>query len=106
MRQVPRDVKDAARIDGMSEYRIFWLVLPLVRPAVATVAVFTMIPIWADLWFPLSLAPGEATKTGTLGAQQFIGQFLGDWSASLASLTLAVVPGLVGDIVFSRRVRR
>lgn len=106
MRQVPRDLKDAARIDGMSEYRIFWLVLPLVRPAVATVAVFTMIPIWNDLWFPLILAPGEATKTVTLGAQQFIGQFISDWNSILASLTLAMVPVLAAYMVFSRSLIR
>jgi len=106
MRQVPRDLKDAARIDGMSEYRIFWLVLPLVRPAVATVAVFTMIPIWNDLWFPLILAPGEATKTVTLGAQQFIGQFISDWNSMLASLTLAMVPVLAAYMVFSRSLIR
>jgi len=106
MRQVPRDLKDAARIDGMSEYRVFWLVLPLVRPAVATVAVFTMIPIWNDLWFPLILAPGEATKTVTLGAQQFIGQFLSDWNAILASLTLAMVPVLAAYMLFSRSLIR
>lgn len=106
MRQVPRDLKDAARIDGMSEYRIFWLVLPLVRPAVATVAVFTMIPIWNDLWFPLILAPGEATKTVTLGAQQFIGQFISDWNAILASLTLATVPVLAAYMLFSRSLIR
>ena len=56
MRQVPSELKAAAR-GRASEYRIFWLVLPLVAPAVATVAVFTMIPIWNDLWFPLILAP-------------------------------------------------
>ncbi|MFO7531444.1 MAG: ABC transporter permease subunit, partial [Candidatus Limnocylindrales bacterium] len=43
MRQVPGDLKDAARIDGASEYRIYRLILPLVRPALGTVAVFTMI---------------------------------------------------------------
>jgi len=106
MRQVPRDLKDAARIDGMSEYRVFWLVLPLVRPAVATVAVFTMIPIWNDLWFPLILAPGEATKTLTLGAQQFIGQFVSDWNSILASLTLAAVPVLAAYMLFSRSLIR
>ena len=106
MRTVPRDLKDAARIDGMSEYRIFWLVLPLVRPAVATVAVFTMIPIWNDLWFPLILAPGEATKTVTLGAQQFIGQFISDWNTILASLTLAMLPVLVLYVLFSAQLVR
>jgi raffinose/stachyose/melibiose transport system permease protein len=106
MRQVPQDLKDAARIDGMSEYRIFWLILPLVRPAVATVAVFTMIPIWNDLWFPLILAPGETTKTLTLGAQAFMGQFVSDWNAILASLTLAMVPVLAVYMLVSRNLIR
>ena len=47
----------------------------------ATVAVFNMIPIWNDLWFPLILAPVEETKTLTLGSQVFIGQFVTDWNA-------------------------
>jgi raffinose/stachyose/melibiose transport system permease protein len=106
MRQVPRDLMDAARIDGMSEYRIFWLVLPLVRPAVATVAAFTLIPIWNDLWFPLILAPGEATRTVTLGAQQFLGQFVSDWNAVLASLTLAMLPVLGAYVLLSRSLIR
>jgi raffinose/stachyose/melibiose transport system permease protein len=106
MRQVPRELKDAARVDGASEYRIFWLVLPLVRPAVATVAVFVMIPVWNDLWFPLILAPGESTKTVTLGAQQFLGQFVSDWNAVLASLTLAMLPILILYVIFSRQLIR
>jgi raffinose/stachyose/melibiose transport system permease protein len=106
MRQVPRDLMDAARIDGMSEYGIFRLVLPLVQPAVATVAVFTMIPIWNDLWFPLILAPGEATRTVTLGAQQFLGQFVSDWNAMLASLTLAMLPVLGAYVLLSRSLIR
>src|SRR5438552_12103468 len=90
----------------MSEYLIFLLVLPLLRPAVSTVAVFTMIPIWNDLWFPLILASGEATKTVTLGAQQLIGQFISDWNSMLASLTLAMVPVLAAYMVFSRSLVR
>jgi raffinose/stachyose/melibiose transport system permease protein len=106
MSQVPRELKDAARVDGASEYRIFGLVLPMVRPAVATVAVFVMIPIWNDLWFPLILAPGESTKTVTLGAQQFLGQFVSDWNAVLSSLTLAMIPVLILYIIFSRQLIR
>lgn len=106
MRQVPRELKDAARVDGASEYRIFWLILPMVRPAVATVAVFVMIPIWNDLWFPLILANGEKTKTVTLGAQQFLGQFVSDWNAVLSSLTLAMVPVLILYLIFSRQLIR
>jgi raffinose/stachyose/melibiose transport system permease protein len=107
MKTVSDDLKNAGRIDGLSEYRIFFrLVLPLVRPAMATVAVFTMIPIWNDLWFPLILAPSEATKTVTLGAQIFIGQFVTNWNAVLSALSLAILPVLVLYIVFSRQLIR
>ncbi|WP_306751701.1 carbohydrate ABC transporter permease [Paracoccus actinidiae] len=107
MRTVSDDLKNAGRIDGLSEYRIFFrLVLPLVRPAMATVAVFTMIPIWNDLWFPLILAPSEATKTITLGSQVFLGQFVSNWNAVLAALSLAILPVLVLYLIFSRQLIR
>lgn len=107
MRQVSDDLKNAARIDGLSEYRIFFTIaLPLVRPAMATVAVFTMIPIWNDLWFPLILAPGEATKTLTLGSQIFLGQYVTDWNAVLAALSLAIFPVVVLYLIFSRQLIR
>ncbi len=106
MSQVPREMKEAARVDGASEYRIFGLILPSIRPAIATVAVFVMIPIWNDLWFPLILAPSEATKTVTLGAQQFLGQFVSDWNAVLSSLTLAMIPILILYVIFSKQLIR
>jgi raffinose/stachyose/melibiose transport system permease protein len=107
MRSVSDDLKNAGRMDGLSEYAIFFrLVLPLVRPAMATVAVFTMIPIWNDLWFPLILAPSEETKTITLGSQVFIGQFVTNWNAVLAALSLAILPVLVLYLIFSRQLIR
>ncbi|PDT41679.1 MULTISPECIES: carbohydrate ABC transporter permease [Sinorhizobium] len=107
MRTVSDDLKNAGRVDGLSEYAIFFrLVLPLVRPAMATVAVFTMIPIWNDLWFPLILAPAETTKTVTLGSQIFIGQFVTNWNAVLSALSLAIFPVLVLYVIFSRQLIR
>ncbi len=107
MKTVSDDLKNAGRIDGLSEYAIFFtLVLPLVRPAMATVAVFSMIPIWNDLWFPLILAPAEETKTVTLGSQVFIGQFVTNWNAVLAALSLAILPVLVLYLIFSRQLIR
>jgi raffinose/stachyose/melibiose transport system permease protein len=107
MRQVPSELKDAARCDGVGEVKIFFkVVLPLIRPAVATVAVFTMIPAWNDLWFPLILAPSDHTKTVTLGVQQFIGQYVTDWNSVLAALSLAVIPMLILYAVFSRQLIR
>lgn len=106
MRQVPKDLKDAARIDGASEYRIFGMVLPLVRPALGAIGIFTMIPIWNDLWFPLIIAPSTRTATVTLGVQQFLGQWVSDWNAVLSSLTLAMVPILILYVFFSRQMIR
>lgn len=104
MRQVPQELKDAARVDGASEYRIlFSFILPLVRPALATVLVFNMLPIWNDLWFPLTLAPGGNVRTVTLGLSEFAGQYKTDWTALLAALTLAMIPVLVLYIIFSRQ---
>jgi raffinose/stachyose/melibiose transport system permease protein len=104
MRQVPQELKDAARVDGASEIRIlFSFILPLVRPALATVLVFNMLPIWNDLWFPLTLAPGINVRTVTLGLSEFAGQYKTDWTALLAALTMAMIPVLVLYIVFSRQ---
>ncbi|MHB8625272.1 MAG: carbohydrate ABC transporter permease [Aggregatilineales bacterium] len=102
--EVPAELLDAARIDGASEYRIFWLVLPLIRQALFSVSVFTMIPIWNDLWFPLIMASGDETKTVTLGVQTFTGQFQTNWAALLAALTLAMLPVLIIYIIFSRQM--
>jgi len=107
LKSVSGEIKDSARIDGLSEYRIFFeVVLPLIRPVIATVAVFSMIPIWNDLWFPLILSPGEETRTVTLGVQQFIGQYTVNWSAVLAALTVAIMPVLVMYVIFSKQLIR
>ena len=107
MNQIPKDLKEAARCDSVSEYKIFaQIIVPLIRPAIATVAVFSMIPIWNDLWFPLILAPSSSTQTITLGVQQFIGQYTTNWNAVLASLSLAVLPVVGLYFVFSRQLIR
>jgi raffinose/stachyose/melibiose transport system permease protein len=105
--QIPKDLREAGRCDGLSEYNIFfYIVLPLIRPAMATVAVFTMIPVWNDLWFPLLLAPTGGKQTITLGIQQFLGQYITDWNAVLSALSTAIIPVLILYVVFSRQLIR
>jgi raffinose/stachyose/melibiose transport system permease protein len=107
IQQIPKDLREAGRCDGLSEYNIFfYIVLPLLRPALATVAVFTMIPVWNDLWFPLLLAPTGGKQTITLGVQQFLGQYITDWNAVLAALSTAIVPVLILYVMFSRQLIR
>ena len=105
IQQIPKDLRDAARCDGVPETRIFFeVILPLLRPAIATVAVFTIVPIWNDLWFPLILTSSESTHTITLGVQQFLGQYVTDWNSVLAALSLAILPVVVIYVIFSRQL--
>jgi raffinose/stachyose/melibiose transport system permease protein len=105
IQQIPKDLRDAARCDGVPETRIFFeVVAPLLRPAIATVAVFTIVPIWNDLWFPLILTSSDTTHTITLGVQQFLGQYITDWNSVLAALSLAILPVIAIYIIFSRQL--
>ncbi len=105
IQQIPKDLRDAARCDGVPETRIFFeVVAPLLRPAIATVAVFTIVPIWNDLWFPLILTSSESTHTITLGVQQFLGQYITDWNSVLAALSMAILPVVVIYVIFSRQL--
>ena len=105
IQQIPKDLRDAARCDGVPETRIFFEVIaPLLRPAIATVAVFTMVPIWNDLWFPLILTSSDSTHTVTLGVQQFLGQYITDWNSVLAALSMAILPVVVIYVILSRQL--
>ncbi len=105
IQQIPKDLRDAARCDGVPETRIFFEVIaPLLRPAIATVAVFTIVPIWNDLWFPLILTSSDSTHTITLGVQQFLGQYITDWNSVLAALSMAILPVVAIYVIFSRQL--
>lgn len=104
MKGIPYDLVEAARMDGASEFRVFWqIMLPLVRPALATVAVFNMIPIWNDLWFPLILTRAESERTVTYGVSLLFGQYQTDWNAILSTLSLASVPVLILYLLMSKQ---
>ncbi|MBU0929372.1 MAG: carbohydrate ABC transporter permease [Spirochaetes bacterium] len=103
-RTIPRELVQAAHIDGAGSFRIFWAVmLPLARPAMATVAIFNLVNIWNDLWFPLILIRSESQRTLMLGVTRLFGQFQTDWTSVLATLTLATVPILILYLVLSRQ---
>jgi len=104
LRSVSSEIKEAARIDGANEFQIlFGIVAPLTRPAIATVLAFQIIPVWNDLWFPLTLAPGERARTVTLGVSTFVGQYQTDWTALLAALSVAMIPLTILFVIFSRQ---
>jgi raffinose/stachyose/melibiose transport system permease protein len=104
MRGIPNDLIEAARMDGASEFRVFWqIMLPLVRPALATVTVFNMIPIWNDLWFPLILTRDQEQRTVTYGVSLLFGQYQTDWNAILSTLSMASIPVLILYLLMSKQ---
>jgi raffinose/stachyose/melibiose transport system permease protein len=100
---LPGEMFDAAKVDGASEWRIYTLiVLPLMRPALATVAIFNMIKIWNDFWFPLVFIRAEQSRTVALGVSLLFGQYRTDWTRALSTLALAAIPILILYVLLSR----
>ncbi len=103
-RTLPRDLDHAARIDGAGELGILLRVLlPLVRPALAIVTVYNIIPIWNDFFFPLVFIHREEIKTLPLGLTVFFGQYQTNWALLFAGLTLAAAPVLALYVVMSQQ---
>ncbi len=90
---IPRDLLDAARIDGSSEFRIYWsVVLPLSRPALATVAILTFMLSWNDFLGPLIYLSDKLKSTLALGLAMFVGQHQTEWGVLMAASVLMMLP--------------
>jgi raffinose/stachyose/melibiose transport system permease protein len=106
MRTIPREMEEAARIDGASEVRILWhVIVPLVAPAIAIVGIFTAIAVWNDFFFPLIFLFSDENKTIPLGLATFVGQYSTNWGALFAGLTISALPLMIVYLLMSRRVR-
>lgn len=104
IRSLPGELRDAAYVDGASEWRIYSsVILPLVRPALATVAIFNLIPIWNDLWFPLIFIRQEEQRTVMLGVTLLFGQYQTNWTNILAVLTMSALPLLVLYLLMAKQ---
>ncbi len=104
IREIPYDLHEAAVIDGAGRFKIYFrIILPLLRPALATVAIYNLVPFWNDLWFPLIFISDEASKTLLLGVTRLFGQYQTDWSKVLAVLTLSAVPVLALYLTMSKQ---
>jgi raffinose/stachyose/melibiose transport system permease protein len=104
-RTLPSELEDAARIDGANEFQIYLRVmLPLIRPALATVAVFNFITLWNDFFFPLVLIQSDNLKTIPAGLASFFGSFQTDWAAVFAGISLSSLPLIVVFVFASRHI--
>ncbi|GIF50437.1 carbohydrate ABC transporter membrane protein 2 (CUT1 family) [Asanoa ferruginea] len=100
---LPREIEEAAWIDGCSRLKALWLVVvPLARPALGTVAVLTFLTTWNDLAWPLIAINNDHNYTLQLGLATFQGQHRTQWSAVMAGNLIAVVPVLVAFLATQR----
>ena len=100
---VPWELSDAARIDGAGEFRIFWeIMLPLVRPALVVVAVFSLLYTWHDFFGPLIYLQDREQYPLTLGLFAFQGQRTLEWPLIMAGATLTTLP-MVIVFMFTQR---
>jgi len=103
-RAVPNDLIDAARVDGARELRIWWQVmLPLARPTVATVAIFTFVVSWNDFLWPSLMLHDRDTMTLPVGLAALQGFFANDFRAIAAGVTMTVVPILIFFVALQRQ---
>ncbi|GAA2288226.1 carbohydrate ABC transporter permease [Nonomuraea roseoviolacea subsp. roseoviolacea] len=94
-RSVPGEIEEAATIDGCTPFGFFWrILLPMARPALATVSVLAVVGSWNNFMLPLVIFSDEAAWTLPLGVQQFQGQYTSDIARVLAYLVLAMLPAL------------
>jgi raffinose/stachyose/melibiose transport system permease protein len=104
-RQLPAELEEAAALDGASPWQTFWrIMVPLVRPALATVAVFRFVPIWNDFLFPLVLLRKEEKYTLPVGLTTFFGENATNYSAVFAGLVITTIPLVVLFLVATKQI--
>lgn len=103
MRGIPQSVIEAARVDGAGVFRAFWsIVLPISRNALITAAIFTFLFTWGDFLFALTLTTTTEVRPVTLGLYSYLGSYVSDWSAVMATAVLASIPAIVMLLVAQR----
>lgn len=104
---VPNDLLDAARIDGLSEFGIFWkIALPLVKPALAALAIFTFLGNWNAYLWPLIVIRSEEMQTLPVGVSLFSSEAGSQYHYIMAAASLATIPVLIVFAIFQRQIIR
>lgn len=100
---IPNELLDAARIDGLSEYGIYFrIMLPLSKPALATLTIFTAVGVWNDFMGPLIYLNTESLKTIQLGLRLFIQQYSADYALIMAASLVSLIPVIILFLAFQR----
>jgi multiple sugar transport system permease protein len=107
MKSIPDDLLDAARVDGGSEFRIYWqIVMPLCRPALAALGIFTFSYVWDDFFWPLIIVTSEDLRTLPLGLALFVVKNRTAWDLLMAGSVVTTIPVLIIFLLFQRHFIR
>jgi putative chitobiose transport system permease protein len=102
---VPKELEEAARMDGCSELGLWWnVMLPAIRPALATLAIFVFIGSWSDFLWPLIVIQDENLYTLPLGVAKLAGTFGGNWRLIAAGSVISIIPVLLLFIFLQRYI--
>ena len=102
---LPRDLFDAGRVDGVSEFGLFWRIgLPLVRPGLAALGIFNFVGNWNAFLWPLIIAKSPSMRTVPVGMALFSGEASTQWNLIMAASALAIIPVLLVFFVFQRQI--
>lgn len=106
MQEIPFELDEAACIDGCGTWKIFFTVIvPLMKPAVATISIYTFLQCWNELMFANVFISDKAHKTLPVGVQALSGQYLTEWGPIGAAMVLATFPTLIFYIFFSKKIQ-
>ncbi|MFC1563855.1 carbohydrate ABC transporter permease [candidate division KSB1 bacterium] len=93
---IPRDYEDAARIDGASEFKIYWkIIMPLSKPALATLSIFAFMATWKDFLWPLIVTNNNNMRTVEIGIAQFHSVHSTQWPFQMAAAVVVMIPIVV-----------
>lgn len=107
MESLPKEMEEAAAIDGCGIYRMFMLIIfPLIRPAVATVSIFTFISSWNELMFAVTFINKAEYKTLTVGIMSMVGAYTTKWGEIGAGLMIATIPTVIMYLLLSEQVQK
>ncbi len=105
MKDIPKEMEESASIDGAGIFRTFFrIILPMVKPSISVVVIFTFLNAWNEFTMGMILISDEKLKTLPLGLALFQGQFSTDWGAMGAAMVIASVPTILIYLIFSERV--
>ncbi len=97
---IPRELEEAATMDGCGLFRIFWrIILPLSKPALATLTIFTFMANWRSFYWPLIMVNSDAMKTLPLGLQSFMGLHGTEWTLLMAGSMMMIAPMAVVFVI-------